>query len=73
MLNASNNFLSGNLSFNSLNNLIAKDLGLLSSASFISSINYRRLNEISLSKYRSISPLNHSVTWLNLDNVENRL
>ena len=67
------NLLSGDLSLNFIKNLYGRDLGVISANSFIHYSNSRRLDEIRLSKYRSIKPLKHSVTWLNLDNVENRL
>ena len=67
------NLLSGELSFNCIKNLYARDLGLISTNTFINYSNTRRLDEIRLSKYRSILPLKQSITWLNLDNVENRL
>lgn len=71
--NNKTNILSGELSFNCIKNLFARDLGLISTNSFIAYSNTRRLDEIRLSKYRSILSLKQSVTWLNLDSVESRL
>jgi hypothetical protein len=61
------------LSFNLLNNLYARELGFVSTSKFISQSNTQRLDEIRLSKYRAIPTLNRSVTWLSIDNVEDRL
>ncbi len=68
-----NPLLTGSTCFNSINNLFSHELGLVSSNLFIASSNTRLLEEIRLSKYRSIRPVDHSITWLSLDNVENRL
>ena len=67
------NLLSGELSFNCIKNLYARDLGIISTTSFIAYSNTRRLDEIRLSKYRSVTSLKQSVTCLNLDSVYSRL
>ena len=66
-------FYSATTSFNALINLYSRDIGVLSPLSFVSNYNSRRLDEIRLSKYRSIPSLAYSVTWLGLENIENRL
>ena len=55
-----------------LKNLYARDLGLISPKTFIENSNSIVLDQIKLSKTRSIQSQPHSITWLNLDNVESR-
>ncbi len=57
---------------NCLTNLYSRDLGLLSTANFVTHVNTQRLDSVKLSKYRAIPSASHSINWLNLDNVENR-
>ena len=57
---------------NYLTNLYSRDLGLLSTVSFVTHVNTQRLDNVKLSKYRAIPSASHSINWLNLDNVENR-
>jgi hypothetical protein len=49
------------LSFNLIKNLFARELGTITAQSFIGNSNTRRLDDIRLSKYRSIPSLNRSV------------
>lgn len=65
--------ITNHLTTNFMKNLFAREMGLITANSFISYSNTKRLDEIRLSKNRSIPSLNHSVTWLSLDNVEHRL
>ena len=62
MLNKSNKHsVPNHLSFNLLKNLFARELGTITAQSFIANSNTRRLDDIRLSKYRSIPSLNRSV------------
>ena len=65
--------ISNKASSNCLTNLYARELGLLSTIKFITYSNTQRVEDIKLSKTRSIASSSHSINWLNLDNVENRL
>lgn len=56
---------SSNLSYNCIKNLNARELGLLKPNLFINFTNTKYLDELHLSKYKSISSLNHSVNYLN--------
>lgn len=64
--------LLGDVSKNILKNLIARDLGLISSKKLIQNSNSSAIEEINLSKKRSFESQPFSSTWLNLDNVESR-
>ena len=57
---------------NNLVNLYTRDLGLLSPLKHIRETNSRILDEIKLSKNRSIQSSSYSINWFDLDNVENR-
>lgn len=63
----------GHTSRNLVKNLLARDLGLLSSAEFISGYNLTRLGDLKLSRARSFNSLPSSITWLSLDNIDSRL
>lgn len=62
----------GRSSRNLVKNLLSRDMGLLSSAEFISGFNRSRLDNIKLSRTRSINPLANSVTWFSLDNIDSQ-
>jgi len=62
-----------NLTKNYLRNQLCREMGLVSPLGYIVHTNTIRIDEMSLSKQRHISPFPHSITWLDLDTVENRL
>jgi hypothetical protein len=53
--------------------LCSRDMGLSSPLEFLTRTNSIRLNDLKLSKTRAVASFSHSLTWLSLDNVENRL
>jgi hypothetical protein len=60
-------------SANLIKSLFTRDLGVVSKLDFIVKTNTSLLNEIKLSKNRSIPSFQQSVTWLSLDSVDQRL
>ena len=58
---------------NLVQKLYSRELGLSSSLEFIVRTKTCRLDQLKLSKCRSIPTFTHSLTWMSLDNVENRL
>ena len=61
------------ISVNILKNLSARDFGVLDPSAFYKYINTRRVEELRLSKNRSIKTSNYSITWFSLDRIEERL
>jgi hypothetical protein len=61
------------LTTNCLKNQLCKEMGLVSPLGYIIHTNTMRLEEMGLSKERHVSSFSHSITWLDLDAVENRL